>query len=101
MNRARFDAFRARVDAGEPVELAALLAEPDPWLRRACLTYVVRADVLGDAELRDLALEVGGKLARFIEGNLILRRLQRAPDAEARRDAAAYGQAWLRKRMGE
>jgi hypothetical protein len=70
VKRARFDAFRARVDAGEPVDLPSLLCEPDPWLRRACLTYVVRADLLDDAALRELALEVGGKLARFIESRL-------------------------------
>jgi len=96
--RERFEAFKLRVAAGERVDVPELLREPDPWLRRACLTHVVRADMLDDDELRMLAREIGGKLEKFIEGMLILRRM---PDDAAKREAAAYGQAWLRKRLGQ
>lgn len=95
--REQFEAFKARVAAGEHASVTELLRERDPWLRRACLTHLVRSGVLGDDELRMLAREVGGKLAAFIEGMLILRRM---PEEAAQREAEAYGQAWLRKRLG-
>ena len=102
--RARFEAFRTRVDAGEPIDLDALAGEPDPWLRRASIIYVARQDreLIGDGELAQLADRLGGKLATFIRGMLVLRRARRAPgDADAKRAVDAYGQAWLRKRLGE
>jgi hypothetical protein len=99
---ASFAAFRARVDAGERIDVAALLAEPDGWLKRACLTYLARQDreVASDAELERIAREMGGKLATFIAGILVMRRVRRDPsDPRARADAAAFGQAWLAKRL--
>ena len=99
---ARFAAFRARVDRDDHVDVAALLAEPDGWLKRAQLTYLARQDreVAGDAELEQIARAMGGKLARFIAGILVMRRVRRDPsDPIARADAAAFGQAWLAKRL--
>lgn len=98
--RARFDAFRAQVDAGEPIDLRALVDEPDPWLRRACLVYVVRQDreLLDDAQLVELSRELGGKLATFIDGILILRRARRGDVAA--HEVEQFGQRWLRKRLG-
>ena len=98
-SRERFDAFRASVDAGEPIDLAALVDEPDPWLRRACLVYVVRQDreLVTDAQLIALARELGGKLARFIDGILIMRRARRGNVAAG--EVEHFGQAWLRKRL--
>ena len=95
----RFAAFRGRVDAGEPIDLRALLDEPDPWLRRACLVYVVRQDreLVGDAQLVELARELGGKLATFIDGILIMRRARRGNVAAG--EIEHFGQAWLRKRL--
>ena len=98
----RFAAFRARVDRGDRIDVAALLAEPDGWLKRASLTYLVRQDreVASDAELEQIARAIGGKLAHFIAGILLMRRVRRDPsDDTARRDAAAFGHAWLAKRL--
>ncbi len=99
---AAFAAFRAHVDAGEHIDIAALLAEPDGWLKRACLVYLARQDreLASDAELERIAREMGGKVALFIAGILVMRRVRRDPsDAAARRDAANFGQAWLAKRL--
>jgi hypothetical protein len=99
---ARFAAFRALVDRGDRIDVAALLAEPDGWLKRASLTYLVRQDreVASDAELELIARAMGGKLARFIAGIVLMRRVRRDPNDEAaQRDAAAFGQAWLAKRL--
>jgi hypothetical protein len=98
--RARFEAFRARVDAGESIDLAALGDEPDPWLRRACIVYAARQEreLIDDDGLARLAAQLGGKLATFIRGMLILRHARRSP-GDARRAVDAYGQAWLRERV--
>ena len=85
--RARWLAFRDFVEHTPPLgdaELEALLArlaaEPDPWLRRACLTTLVRGDreVLSDAQLRVVAARHGGKLAAFIARVLERRARRRA-----------------------
>ncbi|HEX4452069.1 MAG TPA: hypothetical protein VH143_14420 [Kofleriaceae bacterium] len=97
-----FAAFRARVDAGELIDVTALLAAPDGWLKRACLVYLARQDreVASDAELELIARALGGKLATYIAGILLMRRVRRDPsDAAARRDAANFAQAWLAKRL--
>jgi hypothetical protein len=99
---AQFAAFRERVDRGEHIDVAALLAEPDGWLKRASLTYLVRQDreLASDAELEQIARAMGGKLATFIAGILVMRRVRRDPaDPIARADAATFGQAWLAKRL--
>ena len=98
-SRERFDAFRAQIDAGEPIDLRTLVDEPDRWLRRACLVHVVRQDreLLDDAQLVELARELGGKLATFIDGILILRRARRGDVAAG--EVEHFGQAWLRKRL--
>jgi hypothetical protein len=98
--RARFEAFRARVDAGESIDPAALRDEPDPWLRRACIVYAARQDreLIDDAGLARLADQLGGKVATFIRGMLILRHARRSP-GDARRELDAYGPAWLRERL--
>jgi hypothetical protein len=98
-SRERFDAFRAQVDAGEPIDLRALVDEPDPWLRRACLVYVVGQDreLVSNAQLVELAEQLGGKLAAFIRGILILRRARRGDVAA--HEVEHFGHAWLRKRL--
>jgi hypothetical protein len=97
-----FAAIREAIDRGDRIDIDALLAEPDGWLKRASLTYLAGQDreLASDAELERIARAIGGKLARFIAGILLMRRVRRDPsDAAARRDAAAYGQAWLAKRL--
>jgi hypothetical protein len=99
---AQFAEFRARVDAGDRIDVAALLAEPDGWLKRASLTHLVRQDreLASDAELEHIARAMGGKLATFIAGILVMRRVRRDPDdAAARADAKSFGHAWLAKRL--
>lgn len=99
---AQFAEFRARVDQGDRIDVAALLAEPEGWLKRASLTYLARQDreVASDAELEQIARAMGGKLALFIAGILLMRRVRRDPsDAAARRAVAAFGHAWLAKRL--
>src|SRR5262249_1674544 len=71
--RARWVAFRDFVDGSVELDdvaladvLARIAADPDAWARRACLTTLVRGDLLTDAQLRAIADAHGGKLARFI-----------------------------------
>jgi hypothetical protein len=79
-----------------------LAGDPASWLVRSCVIYVARQDreLASDAQLDRLAHAFGGKIATFIDGILIARRVRRDPtDAVARRDADAFGQAWLRARL--
>jgi len=107
--RARFEAFRDRVDRAATLDerafralRAELAAERDAWLVRSCVVYLARQDreLATDAQLAELARSFGGKVATFIRGILIARRIRRDPtDAAARRDADAYGHAWLPARV--
>ena len=103
--RDRWLEFRAFVDASpalSEVQFRALVdrlrAEPDGWLRRSCAVHLARSEreVASDDQLRELGAVFGGKVATFVHGILIRRRLRRDPDdAEALRDARAFDQAWL------
>ena len=74
-SRTRWLAFRDFVDRTRAVtdaELDELLAdfdaEPDAWLRRACIVTLVRDErgPLTDAQLRTVAARYPGKIAAFI-----------------------------------
>jgi hypothetical protein len=87
MRRAKWLAFRDFVDRTSALTddefrelLVALDAEPDAWLRRACVVTLVRGDreVLTDAQLAEVARAFPGKIATFIAGILDKRRQRRA-----------------------
>jgi hypothetical protein len=106
VDRDRWQAFRDRVDRMAVLDdatLGELLAgDPASWFVRSCVVYVARQDreLASDAQLEQLARAFGGKIATFIDGILIARRVRRDPmDPAARRDAEAFGQAWLRARL--
>jgi hypothetical protein len=106
VNRDWWHRTRDRLDHMDVLDefmfLDLLNLHPSGWFGRACVIYIARQEreLASDEQLRSFASRYGGKIARFIEGILIARRVRRDPaDVAARRDAEAFGQAWLRARI--
>jgi hypothetical protein len=85
--RERWKLFRTFVDIAPPLDpqwFATVIAQvsraDDAWLRRACITTLVRThrEVCSDDQLRSIATDFGGKFVRFVDRVLERRATSRA-----------------------
>lgn len=107
-DRSRWYAYVARIatapaldDADFRALAAEIRGEPDPSMRRAMVIHLARLDreVASDDQLRTLATMFTGKVPRYIDGALLVRRVRRG-EPGALDEAAQSDLAFVRHSLG-